>query len=67
MAKQNAMSVYIDDETALMLNRLREEIRHRYEREGIPGNAPTIGWLARSLLRDKLGLTTATNDAPGAL
>ncbi|HCC8365136.1 TPA: hypothetical protein SCS03_000370 [Citrobacter freundii] len=61
------MSVYIDDETTLMLNRLREEVRQRYEREGIPGNAPTIGWLARSLLREKLGMNPAKNDAPGAL
>ncbi|HEF0060933.1 hypothetical protein GW721_04875 [Citrobacter braakii] len=61
------MSVYIDEETSLMLNRLREEIRQRYEREGIPGNAPTIGWLARSLLREKLGMAPAKNDAPGAL
>lgn len=56
MAKQKAVSVYIDDETALVLNRVREEIRQRYEREGIPGNAPTIGWLARTMLRKKLGL-----------
>lgn len=67
MTKQKAMSVYIDDETTLMLNRLREEVRQRYEREGIPGNAPTIGWLARSLLREKLGMDPAKNDAPGAL
>lgn len=67
MAKQNAVSVYIDDETALVLNRLREEIRQRYEGEGIPGNAPTIGWLVRSLLREKLGIKPANNDAPGAL
>ncbi|WP_417027667.1 hypothetical protein [Citrobacter sp.] len=67
MTKQKSMSVYIDEETSLMLNRLREEIRQRYEREGIPGNAPTIGWLARSLLREKLGMAPAKNDAPGAL
>ncbi|HIC1936944.1 TPA: hypothetical protein ACW0QD_004710 [Citrobacter freundii] len=67
MTKQKAMSVYIDDETTLVLNRLREEIRQRYEREGIPGNAPTIGWLTRSLLREKLGIAPAKNDAPGAL
>lgn len=67
MAKQNAMSVYIDDETALVLNKLREEIRQRFEREGIPGNAPTIGWLARSLLREKLGMTPAKNDSACAL
>jgi hypothetical protein len=67
VTKQKAMSVYIDDETALTLNRLREEVLQRYDREGIPGNAPTIGWLARSLLREKLGLTPAKNDAPGAL
>ena len=66
MSKQKAVSVYIDEETALTLNCLREQIRQRYEREGIPGNAPTIGWLARSLLREKLGLTPAKNDAPGA-
>lgn len=66
MTKRKSMSVYIDDETALTLNRLREEVRQRYNREGIPGNAPTIGWLARSLLREKLGLTPAKNDAPGA-
>jgi len=66
VTKRKSMSVYIDDETALTLNRLREEVRQRYNREGIPGNAPTIGWLARSLLREKLGLTPAKNDAPGA-
>ncbi|WP_275260425.1 hypothetical protein [Citrobacter freundii] len=67
MTKLKAMSVYIDEETSLMLNRLREDVRQRYEREGIPGNAPTIGWLARSLLREKLGMAPAKNDAPGAL
>ncbi len=67
MTKPKGLSVYLDDETTLVLNRLREEIRQRYEREGIPGNAPTIGWLARSLLREKLGMAPAKNDAPGAL
>ena len=67
MTKQKAMSVYIDDETALTLNLLREEIRQRYEREGIPGNAPTIGWLARSLLRKTLGLNASKNDTPGSV
>ncbi|MFS6814973.1 hypothetical protein [Citrobacter meridianamericanus] len=67
MTKSKGLSVYLDDETTLVLNRLREEIRQRYEREGIPGNAPTIGWLARSLLREKLGMAPAKNDAPGAL
>ncbi|MBJ8978551.1 MAG: hypothetical protein KIC48_11010 [Citrobacter sp.] len=67
MTKPKGLSVYLDDETTLVLNRLREEIRQRYEREGIPGNAPTIGWLTRSLLREKLGMVPAKNDAPGAL
>lgn len=67
MTKPKGLSVYLDDETTLVLNRLREEIHQRYEREGIPGNAPTIGWLARSLLREKLGMAPAKNDAPGAL
>ncbi len=67
MVKQKAMSVYIDDEIALLLNHLREEVRQRYEREGIPGTAPTLGWIARSLLREKLGLVSSKNDAPGVL
>lgn len=67
MTKPKGLSVYLDDETTLVLNRLRAEIRQRYEREGIPGNAPTIGWLTRSLLREKLGMDPAKNDAPGAL
>ncbi|HGY1167385.1 TPA: hypothetical protein ACNUZQ_002990 [Citrobacter braakii] len=71
MTKQKAMSVYIDDETTLVLNRLREEIRQRYEREGIPGNAPPLaglpvpccvknwGWLLQKTtrpVRSKAGL-----------
>ncbi|MFP2682431.1 hypothetical protein [Enterobacter ludwigii] len=67
MAKQKAMSVYIDDETALALNRLREEIRQKNESDGFPAQTPTIGWLARTLLREKLGMSAAKNDAPGAL
>ncbi len=67
MAKQKAMSVYIDDETALALNSLREEVRQRFDSEGLPGMAPTIGWLARSLLREKLGLANNKSDAPGAV
>lgn len=67
MTKQKAMSVYIDDETALALNSLREEIRQKNERDGLPAQTPTIGWLARTLLREKLGMSAAKNDAPGAL
>lgn len=66
MTKQKAMSVYIDDETTLALNRLREEIRQRNEKDGLPAQTPTIGWLARTLLREKLGMGAAKNDAPGA-
>ena len=66
MTKQKAMSVYIDDETALALNSLREEIRHKNESVGLPAQTPTIGWLARALLREKLGMGAAKNDAPGA-
>ncbi|MCU6336132.1 hypothetical protein KW823_06255 [Enterobacter quasiroggenkampii] len=66
MTKQKAMSVYIDDETALALNRLREEIRQKNESAGLPTQTPTIGWLARALLREKLGMGAAKNDAPGA-
>jgi len=65
--KQKAMSVYIDDETALVLNSLREEIRQKNESDGLPAQTPTIGWLARTLLREKLGMSAAKNDAPGAL
>jgi len=65
--KQKAMSVYIDDETALALNRLREEIRQKNESDGLPAQTPTIGWLARTLLREQLGMSAAKNDAPGAL
>ena len=67
MIKQKAMSVYIDDETTLALNRLREEIRQKNESDGLPAQTPTIGWLARTLLREKLGMSAAKNDAPGAL
>lgn len=67
MIKQKAMSVYIDDETALVLNSLREEIRQKNESDGLPAQTPTIGWLARTLLREKLGMSAAKNDAPGAL
>jgi len=66
VTKQKAMSVYIDDETALVLNRLREEIRQKNESDGLPAQTPTIGWLARTLLREKLGVSAAKNDAPGA-
>lgn len=45
VTKQKAMSVYIDDETALALNRLREEIRQKNESDGLPAQTPTIGWL----------------------
>mgnify|MGYP006866382465 CR=1 FL=1 len=45
MTKQKAMSVYIDDETALALNRPREEIRQKNESDGLPAQTPTIGWL----------------------
>ena len=38
-------------------NRLREEIRLKNESDGFPAQTPTIGWLARILLRAKLGLT----------
>ena len=67
MTKQKAMSVYIDDETALALNSLREEIRQKNESDGLPAQTPTIGWLARTLLREKLGMSVAKNDASGAL
>lgn len=67
MTKQKAMSVYIDDETALALNRLREEIRQKNESDGLPAQTPTIGWLARTLLREKLEMSAAKNDAPGVL
>ncbi|MEG5636811.1 hypothetical protein V1577_22560 [Enterobacter bugandensis] len=65
MAKQKAMSVYIDDETALALNSLREEIRQKNKSDGLPAQTPTIGWLARTLLRETLGMGAAKNDAPG--
>lgn len=38
-------------------NRLREENRLKNESDGFPAQTPTIGWLARTLLRAKLGLT----------
>ncbi|WP_456071487.1 hypothetical protein [Enterobacter quasiroggenkampii] len=66
MTKQKAMSVYIDDETVLALNHLREEIRQKNESVGLLAQTPTIGWLARTLLREKLGMGAAKNDAPGA-
>lgn len=65
--KPKAISVYIDDETALAFNRLRETIRQPLENKGIQSGAPPLGWLARSLLREKLGMVNTENDVPNAL
>ncbi|MER2978868.1 hypothetical protein [Serratia bockelmannii] len=54
--KQNGYSVYLDSDLALALNRLREQLRQNNEAAGMPGMVPTLGLLARELLRDKLGL-----------
>lgn len=62
--KSKALSVYLDDEIALKLNRLREEVRKNSAASGMPDLAPSLGWLARSLLREKLGITPAKNDTP---
>lgn len=67
MTKQKAMSVYINSETLLGLNRLREEIRQKNESESLPIPPPTIGWLARTLLRQQLGLSVAKNDSANSL
>ncbi|HEY2455551.1 MAG TPA: hypothetical protein VGI71_23630 [Scandinavium sp.] len=69
-SKRNAVSVYLDDELALALNRLRETVRQHNEAAGLPPMAPSLSWLARSLLRDKLGLVdskAAKHDAPGSV
>lgn len=63
--KPKGIAVFMDSELALALNRLREEVRQQNETSGIPGMVPTLGWLARHLLREKLGLTgskAATQD-----
>ena len=54
--KLSGASVFMDGELTLALNRLREEIRQKNEANGMPAMVPSIGWLARELLRDKLGL-----------
>ncbi|HBL7133897.1 TPA: hypothetical protein LSW83_004083 [Serratia marcescens] len=54
--KQHGYSVYLDGDLALELNRLREQVRKNNAAAGVPGMAPTLGWLARELLREKLGL-----------
>lgn len=56
MTTKHAISVHLDDEITLALNRLREGVRKQNEVAGLPPMAPSLGWLARSLLRDKLGL-----------
>lgn len=62
MPKQKPVSVYIDDEIALAINRLREEVRLQNEKLGLSGEAPTFGWLTRSLLRDRLGMSCKTDN-----
>ncbi|WP_329502699.1 hypothetical protein [Klebsiella aerogenes] len=56
MATKNTMSVHLDDEITLALNRVREEMRQRNEESEIKLQLPSLGWLARSMLREKLGL-----------
>lgn len=56
MTIKNTISVHIDDEITLALNHLREALKKNSVAAGMPATAPSIGWLARSLLRDKLGL-----------
>lgn len=70
VAIKNKMSVHLDDEITLALNRLREEMKRNSAAAGLPPVAPSLGWLARTMLRDKLGLVdgkAAKQDAPGAL
>ncbi|EFC3660671.1 TPA: hypothetical protein SI588_002983 [Escherichia coli] len=67
MNKKKAVSIYLDNETALALNRLREEIRKKNSETGMELPAPSIGWLARSLLRQKLGITEDKKDSPYAV
>lgn len=54
--KQKGYSVYLDSELTLALNSLGQQVRQNNEAAGMPGSAPTLGWLARELLREKLGL-----------
>ena len=65
--KPSAMSVSLDGDLVLALNRLREEIIQGQKNAGLPMNAPTIGWLTRMLLREKLGLPDKRNDIPAHL
>lgn len=70
MATKNTISVHLDDEITLALNRVREEMRQRNEESEIKLQLPSLGWLARSMLREKLGLVddkAANQDAPGSV
>lgn len=70
MTIKNTISVHLDDEITLALNRVREEVRQSNEAIGLPATAPSLGWLARTMLRDKLGLVdgkAAKQDAPGSV
>lgn len=62
--KKKAVSVYLDNETALALYRLREDIRKKNAETGMALPTPTVGWLARSLLRQSLGIKADKKDLP---
>ncbi|MEJ5073430.1 hypothetical protein WH357_14000 [Enterobacter ludwigii] len=68
--KRQALTVYLDDDLALALNRVREEIREKSTEAGMTFQLPTLGWLTRTMLREKLGLVDskiAKQDTPGAV
>ena len=64
MNEKKAVSVYLDNETALALYRLREDIRKKNAETGMDLPTPTVGWLARSLLRQSLGIKKKKKDLP---
>lgn len=54
---KNSMSVHLDSDITLALNRLRMQCQEESEKAGLGWDAtPTLGWLARSVLRKGLGL-----------
>lgn len=66
MNQKKTVSVYLDNETALALYRLREDVRKKNAETGMELPTPTVGWLARSLLRQSLGIKADKEDSPYA-
>lgn len=58
MTKSKGVSIYLDGETSLALNAIRNDIIRGLDESGMNGlaMAPTIGYLARQVLRKAIGL-----------